>query len=373
MFHFRRRNGFALIALSFVIFLIAGEVGSRILYVYITPSQGRAAVETIMKGKLESNDLGIQPHPYILYINKPDWSYKGFEQHNSLGHRGPEIEPEPEEGTVRILILGGSTTYGWLVDDPKEAWPAQLENILSRRTNRTVEVINAGLNHGTSAELLSQYMYRDRFLGADVVVFHGGGNDVGPMLFDEYFPDYRNYRAWEASEVADRPLEPTILKSHFVRVFYSWWLRGAKLIGFRSAISPITWIPSEEAIRNVKKNQPIGFRRNVEALVRNVIEDGALPVLFPFYLAEKEYLEVVGPSHDYLKDQYDATKIGVEKNTSVLEDIAGKSGEVVMIQLPEGVIPLEYFFDQCHLKPEGQQLKARYVADHLRSLIDHMD
>lgn len=259
------------------------------------------------------------------------------------------------------------------MDDPKEAWPAQLEDLLSRRTNRNIEVINAGLNHGTSAELLSQYMYRDRFLGADVVVFHGGGNDVGPMLFDEYFPDYRNYRAWEASDVADRPLEPTILKSHFVRVFYSWWLRGAKLIGFRSSIAPIPWIPSEEAIRNVKKNQPIGFRRNVEALVRNVIEEGAIPVIFPFYLAEKEYLEVVNPPHDYLKDQYDAIKIGVEKNTSVLEDIAGKSGKVKIMQLPEGYISLEYFYDHAHLKAERQQLKARYVADQLQSLIDHMD
>ena len=143
-------------------------------------------------------------------------------------------------------------------------------------------------------------------------------------------------------------------------------------MGFRSSISPIPWIPSEEAIRNVKKNQPIGFRRNVEALVRNVIEEGAIPVIFPYYLAEKEYLEVVKPPHDYMKDQYDAIKIGVEKNTSVLEDIAGKSGEVNIIQLPEGFIGSEYFFDHCHLKPEGQQLKARYVADQLQSLINPM-
>lgn len=100
----RRRNGFAHIAVSFLIFLIAGEVGSRILYVYITPSHGRAAVETIIEGRLESNDLRIQPHPYILYVNKPGWSHKGFKQHNSLGHRGPEIEPEPEKGPLEYLF-----------------------------------------------------------------------------------------------------------------------------------------------------------------------------------------------------------------------------------------------------------------------------
>ena len=70
---------------------------------------------------------------------------------NSQGLRDVEHAWKKEEGTVRILGLGDSFTFGWGVK-LEETFLKQLEGRLSQQTGRTVETINAGvpgygLNH----------------------------------------------------------------------------------------------------------------------------------------------------------------------------------------------------------------------------------
>ena len=70
---------------------------------------------------------------------------------NSQGLRDVEHSLKKEEGTLRILGLGDSFTFGWGVK-LEESFLKQLETSLTRETNRNVEAINAGvpgygLNH----------------------------------------------------------------------------------------------------------------------------------------------------------------------------------------------------------------------------------
>lgn len=53
------------------------------------------------------------PHPYLGYENNSDYDKNA---HNSLGFRGPEIEPKDNE-TYRIALVGGSSTYTSEVED----------------------------------------------------------------------------------------------------------------------------------------------------------------------------------------------------------------------------------------------------------------
>ena len=60
---------------------------------------------------------------------------------NASGYRGPE----PRSGTIRIICLGASETFGITEDDNRE-YPRQLEEQLNKRLGtRSIEVINLGL------------------------------------------------------------------------------------------------------------------------------------------------------------------------------------------------------------------------------------
>ncbi|MFA6316120.1 MAG: hypothetical protein WC943_01780 [Elusimicrobiota bacterium] len=63
---------------------------------------------------------------------------------NSLGLRDKERPPSKPQGVKRIVVLGGSTTFGAGVRDG-ETFPARLEHILNKRSPGRFEVWNAGL------------------------------------------------------------------------------------------------------------------------------------------------------------------------------------------------------------------------------------
>jgi hypothetical protein len=57
--------------------------------------------------------------------------------------RGEAFDPQPSPGTLRLLALGDSTTFGWGVEDG-ESWPAQLQGWLAAE-GYAVEVLNGGV------------------------------------------------------------------------------------------------------------------------------------------------------------------------------------------------------------------------------------
>lgn len=63
---------------------------------------------------------------------------------NALGLRDHEITPEPAPGTLRVLALGDSQTFGNGLD-LDETWPKQLERAFPTSPTRRWEVINAGV------------------------------------------------------------------------------------------------------------------------------------------------------------------------------------------------------------------------------------
>ena len=63
--------------------------------------------------------------PYLGYIPYPQYKSHGVEQHNCDGYRGSRI-PLSRNKKLRVLCLGGSTTYGLGVDSPSQTFPAQL-------------------------------------------------------------------------------------------------------------------------------------------------------------------------------------------------------------------------------------------------------
>ena len=80
---------------------------------------------------LTSDEFGITGKPGAHFSK---W------QLNSLGFRGPELDPELPSDRARILCIGASETFG-LYEPPGQEFPRQLELVLAPR----YQVVNAAL------------------------------------------------------------------------------------------------------------------------------------------------------------------------------------------------------------------------------------
>jgi lysophospholipase L1-like esterase len=352
----------ALLVLSIVFCAFVVNVGARAVFqsndFQLTHQNGIRVVEYVMKQRTDiyGDDSGIIPHPYLLYTNRPGFSGKGFLQIDANGYR---VVPRPERSSSdrpkKVLVLGGSTTYSYpYVPDPANAWPAQLQKILGPG----YEVINAGLSSATTAELLAGYVFRHRYLKPDIVIIHEGGNDVVPMLFDHYNAEYTHLRAAGTRPVA----------GPFDRAMLRWGGWPAKLLYahnwnllttvFSPAPASLAEIPRADALDRAEHAPVTGFERNLDLLVRTIIEDGGTPVLFGFVEAREALLsrnrpDLVGLEH--------AWKIGIERNLAVMKRIAA-ARHVVYVDPHEFKAEDDWFLDNCHLNETGEAAKAAFVA-----------
>ncbi len=344
------------------------DLGFGLLYEKITPVQGQLAVKLMLHEDESVKSGYVVQHPYMLYVNRPGWTVGGYRQFNSKGLRGKEITQEPAEGVIRVLAMGGPTALGYpFVINSDDAWPSQLEVILEQETGRKVEVLNAGLNSGASPELLTHYLFRHRYLKPHIVILHTGGNDAEAICFPGYDPEYTHSTSgWKESALALRPNERKLLKSGIVRTVYAWWLSNVSLnttIGRRVVFEELT---PQESLANAKKQDPIGFRRNLDLLVKTINDDGAIPVLFPFVSAPRDVME---QTKDPYGAYYECLYEGYRKDRDVMFDLS-KKYEVPFSEMADGAIPGEYFFDNCHLNPRGEAIKARFMADQLKPVIE---
>lgn len=362
-----------------LILLVIVDLCVGLLYERVAPASGKLNIE-ILLGTINAETLkSIKPHPYMLWENAPDLgSGAGIKQTDKQGYRNERDIGTLEPGTLRILALGGSSTYGFTtLAGPAEAWPAQLEKKLNERLTGTqyqkVEVINAGLNYATSAELLSHYLFRDRYLGSKIVILHVGENDVVPMLFDDYDPEYKHFRpGWSTNVISLRQTERWLIRhSNIIKLAYAYRLRNSITLPHIETEAGFDK-PEEYYLENVKRNQPIGFERNLELLIRNIMADGGQPVLFfPVLPSNEQYSAFsseVAQRAAPRKVVRNAMMIGVEKDVMVMKTLSAKYG-IPVIQISSDRMPTEYFFDHNHLTKEGEAIEGQIVADSISQLL----
>ena len=142
--------------LTFLFCLGILEAGSRVLLFVKnridSPQQREAVIQ-------EKGFVRLKPH----YSHKNDKTGEFFSI-NALGFRGREIARRPSAGTLRIVALGGSTTFGVGATDDSRTYPAILEKYLNRESTEPkksrYEVINAGIPGALSTNLLHFFSER---------------------------------------------------------------------------------------------------------------------------------------------------------------------------------------------------------------------
>lgn len=263
-----------------------------------------------------------QPHPFMGYALNPQ-----HKNHNEMGFRGRLVLP------VDIVCIGGSTTYdtGVLEED---SYCYQLGEITKRN------VLNAGLPGGTTAHFISMLAMKILPLNPKIIIFHIGFNDLKTRLFHPSLePDYSNaYRAWQ---------EP---------FYYRSWLLS-KLIDGNQHISKVIEYDKQGDLFNnwIYSNADI-FRENVKTLVAICHSRNIRVILV------NEPTFVYGQLE---KKEADIWFSGMKQMDESLSSLS-KEMMVEYVDLSEMTNVGKYFADWVHVNKEGNRIKAKRLAEHLR-------
>lgn len=103
---------------------------------------------------------------------------------NNKGFRGPDIIDKKDLGTIRIITLGGSSTFGYH-DRDDETYPYYLQEILNEYLKehgidkiKKFEVINLGIPTLRAENIHSLFINEALPLNPDLVTFYEGINNV---------------------------------------------------------------------------------------------------------------------------------------------------------------------------------------------------
>jgi lysophospholipase L1-like esterase len=256
-----------LLRLSYVVFIIFCVEAACVLAFYVKNRRWTFDDQREYLSRL------YEPHPYLVAVPRrgAHVSFRGVSYtHNSQGFRGPEIPPKSER--LRVVAVGGSTTYGAGVTDGGE-WPARLGELLGPR----FEVLNFGmLGHSTAEHvaLLSLVVPEYR---PDLLVIHAGFNDLRNMHVRGLAPDYSDYHAptlyASFNLCTDNPVQKLASGKVLVRL-----LQGAGLYPDCASNRPL---PQADHSPEAEAYALHLYRRNLETLVAIAEGQGLRPVFVP--------------------------------------------------------------------------------------------
>jgi len=300
----------------------------------------------VVFGPPSYDDLAFRPLPYVMYGLKPHFTRAGpqTQTSNGDGFRGREIVRPKPPGRLRIVCLGGSTTYGMsLAED--ETYPVQLERRLRELLpGRDIEVINAGVESYTTAESLNNLVFRCLDFEPDVVLVYHGINDVRPRRYPDFDAAYTPYRkVWDGSTD-------------------DYEKREGELGGINTFIQhpPREGGPGIE--ENLRAHGPEVFRRNLLSLAGVARAHGILPVF-------------VTPAHAAALCPTDLAG-GIVEHDEVIRDLCRDEG-IACIDFAAHMSQEPAFWtddqrrikDGIHVTPAGAVEQARLIAEELVGLL----
>jgi lysophospholipase L1-like esterase len=305
-------------------------------------------------------DEGYRPRPGATF-HYPNGT---IAHENSRGYRGPEVPVPKASGVFRIVMLGGSTTHGYGVEDAHTI-DAQLRLLLARQhPKRRFEVVNLGFDGYDAACDYERLRADGLSLQPDAVIVHSGINDIPPARLPPPLtgPSY-DFRA---------RLKPLLDQrrrggpSTWDRVKHASYAARAPGVLKHAILAKLRGLSSVPAPLSGPAVPPASAGDRFEASLRRIasIADPGIVLLFstpPSALHYPAPLPTIPPSNlivdavttQRYRDALDA------RMRRIVRDLAGAGRKVAYV--PHDV-PVARFMDDCHLDREGNLLVARDLA-----------
>jgi lysophospholipase L1-like esterase len=321
--------------------------GSALIGFYITTGKW------LFKEGTNPNQLLFEPHPYLIGvpIKNVHLTHKSITySHNSQGFRGKEISPKSFK--IRIIAIGGSTTYGTSVSD-NQTWCYYLDSLLKP----DYEVLNFGIPGHSSVEhiilsslIIPQYK-------PDIVLIHTGMNDLRNMNIKDLKPDYSNFQApslyGSFAFRYDNNLPPSSTLKLIIMLL--------EKIGFYP-ISPYHKMKVEplknSGIDTVALNL---YKRNLQTLDAIYKNMGAKVIFVPQIMVYDAFkggkLSWWIP---YVPEEMLVKDLGIYN--AVMKTISDKNNSLYVKQITDYPWKKENFADPSHLNPKGNEMFATILA-----------
>ena len=265
---------------------------------------------------------------------------------NSLGTRGPEFKPDKPPGTLRIVSLGDSRTFGWGLRE-EETYSGVLENLLQAKlgNQKKVEVINAGVNAWSYPQMA--LYFRERAL--------------------RYQPDYvllADANLW--TQFSERS-NPEFVKKFMFRVKVKNILRRFALYHYFVEVQlkevyekyRVKFVPvdpqQDKLFQEQQQEDPNAFFRSaIEQLCRSALSNRVTPVLI--YLPTED-----DSKWPWQKNVREAkAQVSQTLNIPFLDLSSALSGTGKVLYLDA---------DPVHLNAEGNQIVGQRLAQTFTNLV----
>jgi lysophospholipase L1-like esterase len=339
-------------------------IGSLAYRFGLSESERQAIEATIRLNAGDRNDVvRFRPHPYLNYVANPDVILKdGVRPHHAIGIRDPGFDPtEKREGTLRVVALGGSTTYGLFTERGDQVWPSLVGLGLGQTLGGTVEVVNAGLPNYTTNEIIGMAALWLPEFQPDLVLVHTGLNDAFAAAYpEEGGPDARYFRhAWTHAELPGA-VAAVLRVSRLARLVAAGPLRARGFMaGDMTASIQYALPPEDERRRNLDAATGRYYRRNLETIAVLVRRAGALPVFVEMPL---------NPAFETGDNPYfHAISQAVVRNNGIMREVGGRL-ELPVVPLYEEMRDPRAYIDAAHTNPRGMMQKAQAVYEALLPL-----
>lgn len=298
-------------------------------------------------GNLEIYD----PDPLLFWRLRPNQDAFTKIDHkpvhvNAHGTRGPEFADAKPAGTVRILTLGDSRTFGWGVSEP-ESYSGRLESLLRGRmgADERVEVINAGVNAWSFPQLLVFFREIGSAWKPDFVVI--GEANLWTQFSERSSPEFR-----------DRFMFRVRLKNLLRRLATYHYVVEVKLKDLYER-ERVRFIPvdpqSDPLFKEQQQEDPERFfRESIEELCRLAAGRGVKPILL--YIPTLSELESGKPARSLKAKREVSEKLGVP-----LVDPSEA--------LRRGGASLYLEGDPVHLSVEGNEVVAKSLFEAMAPMV----
>jgi hypothetical protein len=291
------------------------------------------------------DDLPTIPLPLV----KPDGEASEWlpvRQIPRAAFRTPPASDQPVAGRVRIMFLGGSTTYS--------GYPELVGRLMDGRFGEgKVEVINLGLNAASTEAVIELARMYVPLWRPNLVVMYGAFNDIVLDTILALLP----------------PEEPGAGRGEAVPIVAGSPNRGllAWLAGGGDPSEP--WVPPERIL-----DRP---RRAYRDLVRVCRQHGAELMVSTF--AAPDYASVSAEEREFLEADIRflwpmlRSTAAYEKSLAayraMVREVAAAEG-VGVIDVAGGLVGgLDVFWDNCHATDKGKDLHAAIAASALESRV----
>ncbi len=294
-----------------------------------------------------SNSTSIfVPHPFTTYAANPTNI-----NHNAQGYRAEKNKVyESDPGSINIVSLGGSSTYGTRVYN-KDSYPHLLEEILRRstHTDKTINVINGGLGGYSTPNIIALLSGKIIHLDPALIIFYVGFNDAWTrLMFSDFKMDYSHaQKSW---------VDPDFPFWRYSRVLD---VIAGKL-GYPSAkphIHSVAWRRmSGNPAANLRNSSADAFRANLMTLIGISRTHGSVPILVT---------QATDFKNHPLPENNSAWIQAMEEHTNIIRQVAGNMSVDLIDVRSLMVDKKEYFLDVLHMNGEGNRKRAGIISDYL--------